>query len=206
MKLAIFGSGGHGRVVADAAEASGLWDAIVFYDGKWPDLQRSGAWEVVGGQQELLQDIRQFNGLVVAIGNNTIRLQIQHALAEAGGKIATIIHPAASVSKHATIGAGSVVFAGAIVNIGAQVGKACILNTGATIDHDCVLQDGVHVSPGANLAGATTVGRASWIGIGACTRQVVTIGANVVVGAGGVVVKDVQDGAVVMGNPARARH
>lgn len=203
MKLAIFGSGGHGRVVADAAEASGQWDAIVFFDGKWPDLQQSGVWDVVGGQHELLRDADQFDGVVVAIGNNTVRLQIQHALTEAGGKLATIIHPAAAISRHASIGTGSVVFAGAVVNIGAKIGEACIINTGATIDHDCVLHDGVHVSPGANLAGATTVGRASWIGIGACTRQVISIGANVMVGAGGVVVNDVEDGVVVVGNPAK---
>lgn len=202
-RLAIFGSGGHGRVVADAAEATGLWQEIVFYDGKWPDLHISGAWPVIGGQQDLLSNARAYDGVVVAIGNNQIRLQIQHALSEAGACIASIVHPSASVSRHAMIGAGSVIFAKSVINIGARIGSACIVNTGATIDHDCVLDDGVHVSPGANLAGATQIGRATWIGIGACTRQVVRIGSNVVVGAGGVVVKDIPDGLVVAGNPAR---
>ncbi|AZV93902.1 acetyltransferase [Bordetella sp. J329] len=203
MKLAIFGSGGHGRVVADAAEASGLWHEIVFYDAKWPDLQRSGAWPVVGSQQDLLRDAHVFDGVIVAIGNNQIRLQIQYALANAGAKIATVIHPAATLSRHTIVGVGTVIFAKAVVNIGASLGQACIINTGATIDHDCTLDDGVHVSPGANLAGATHVGRASWIGIGACTRQLINIGSDVVIGAGGVVVKDIPDNMIVAGNPVR---
>lgn len=203
MRLAIFGSGGHGRVVADAADASGLWQEIVFYDGKWPGLHASGAWQVVGAQQELLNQARTYDGVVVAIGNNAIRLQIQQTLADAGAKIATIIHPSACVSRHSDIGAGTVIFAKAVVNIGAQLGKACIINTAATVDHDCILADGVHVSPGANLAGATQVGRASWIGIGACSRQVIHIGDNVIVGAGSVVVKDIPGGQTVAGNPAK---
>ncbi|MNN96624.1 putative acetyltransferase EpsM [compost metagenome] len=62
----------------------------------------------------------------------------------------------------------------------------------------------VHVSPGARLAGAVTVGDGSWIGIGACVRQVLSIGSNVMVGAGAAVICDISDNMTVAGVPARA--
>jgi acetyltransferase-like isoleucine patch superfamily enzyme len=53
------------------------------------------------------------------------------------------------------------------------------------------------------LAGAVSVGDRSWIGIGACARQLVSIGSDVVVGAGAVVVHSISDSFTVVGNPSR---
>ncbi|WP_299452774.1 acetyltransferase [uncultured Pigmentiphaga sp.] len=202
-RLAILGAGGHGRVVADAAEASGDWHEIVFFDDAWPERQQSGPWPIVGNQAALLTRYSEFDGTVVGIGANRVRLANTQALLEAGAQLATVIHPRATVSRHAKVGAGSVVFAGAVVNIGAQIGRACIINTGATVDHDCLLADGVHVSPGANLAGGVSVGTCTWIGANAGIRQQISIGAHAVIGVGAVVVSHQPDGITAVGNPAR---
>lgn len=200
-RLAILGAGGHGRVIADCAECLG-WSHIVFFDDN-PRAQTPDPWELAGTGADLLARVTEFDGFIVGIGINRIRLERQHALEAAGGTPATLIHPAAPVSRHATVGGGSVVFAGAVVNAGARVGQACILNTGCGIDHDDRLADGVHVSPGAHLGGGVSVGEASWIGLGASVREGVSIGRDVRVGAGAVVVADVSDGLTVVGNPAR---
>ncbi|MNO01775.1 putative lipopolysaccharide biosynthesis O-acetyl transferase WbbJ [compost metagenome] len=47
------------------------------------------------------------------------------------------------------------------------------------------------------------VGDLSWIGIGACVRQVLEIGSSVVVGAGAAVVCNISDNMTVAGVPAR---
>lgn len=202
-RLAILGAGGHGRVVADAAEASGEWQQIVFFDDAWPDRKSSGPWPIFGNQTALLGQCEEFDGVVVGIGSNRIRLASSQALFEAGACLATIIHPNATISRHASVEAGTVIFAGSVVNIGAHVGRACIVNTAATVDHDCQLADGVHLSPGANLAGGVTVGICSWIGANAGVRQQLSIGAHVVVGVGAVVVDSLPDGITAVGNPAR---
>jgi UDP-N-acetylbacillosamine N-acetyltransferase len=93
--------------------------------------------------------------------------------------------------------------AGSVVNPGATLGRNVIVNTCASVDHDCVLEDGVHISPGAHLGGGVTVGRGTWIGIGAVVRDHVMIGAGVTIGAGAVVVKDIPDGVMAYGVPAR---
>ena len=201
-QLALLGASGHGKVVADAALAAG-WKSVVFFDDAWPGVLTNGHWPVVGDTANLLTCLPEFDGVIIAIGNCTIRWQKQELLQSAGARMATIVHPRACVSDYARLGAGTVVMAGAVVNVDAVVGDACIINTGATVDHDCVLKQGVHISPGANLSGNVTVGSCSWIGVGAAVRQLTRIGANVMVGAGAVVVKPVPDGQTVVGNPAR---
>lgn len=203
MKLAILGASGHGKVVADTALQTG-WQEVVFFDDAWPQLTNNGVWPVVGDTQALLETARTFDGVIVGIGNNTIRLAKTRVLKGAGAPIVTIIHPSAVVSPMARLGAGCVVFAGAVIQVDCRLGMACIVNTRASIDHDCVLGNGVHICPGANLAGLVHVGEASWVGIGASVKQLIHIGRDVMVGAGAAVVADIADSDSVVGVPARS--
>lgn len=202
-RLCILGAGGHGSVVADAAEACGNWLDIVFYDDAWPERTENGTWPIVGRVDDFVPTVAHGCDGVVALGDNTRRAEISERLRAMSANVVSIIHPRATVSRRASIGAGSVVFAGAVINAGARIGPACIINTNSTVEHDCLIEEAVHVSPGANLAGLVTVGAQSWIGIGACVRQQVKVGRNVVIGAGAVVIADVPDRVVIVGNPAR---
>lgn len=202
MKLLIIGGGGHGHVVADLAEAAGGWDEIGFLDDGLAEGSRA-TWPVVGTISGLERMMGRFDACIAAIGDARLRLEsLDHANA-AGFRIPVLVHPRASVSRHAKLGAGSVVCAGGVVGVGAVVGRGCIVNTGATVDHDCRLEEGVHVCPGAHLAGAVSIGARSWFGIGAIAKQGVRIGADVTVGAGAVCIGPVADGATVVGVPAR---
>ncbi|MDC0664177.1 acetyltransferase [Marinobacter sp. SS21] len=201
-RLAIVGASGHGKVVADAAEALG-WDLIEFYDDAWPELTILRHWPVKGDFSALLENLENYEGVIVAIGDNHTRLSLQQELEDRGSELVTLVHPGACVSPYASLGTGSVILAGAAINIDATLGKACIINTNASVDHDCSLDDGVHVSPGAALAGGVSVGQCSWVGIGASVRQLIAIGADVVVGAGSCVVAPLADGQTYVGMPAR---
>lgn len=203
-RLAIVGAGGHGKVVADTAECCG-WEVVEFFEDNWSGRETNGAWRIAGDTSTLLNHACDYDGVVVAIGNNAVRHAKLKELAGAGAQLVSLIHPDATISRYAAIGTGSVVFAGVVVNAGAQVGSGAILNTGCSIDHDCVLGDAVHVSPGARLAGTVQVGSMSWIGVGACVKQSIQIGSHVIVGAGAAVVSDVADLETVVGVPAKPR-
>ena len=202
MRLAILGASGHGKVVADAAGLAG-WDEVVFFDDAWPGVTKNGPWAVVGDTAALLRDVNCFDGVVVAIGNNSIRQAKQRELAASGAQIVSVIHPASVISEYAMVGAGSVVFANAVINACAEVGEGCIVNTGAVVEHDCVMGDFAHVSPNAVLAGGVRVGSLAWIGGCASVRQLIEVGEGTVVGMGAVVTKDVPPGVTVVGSPAR---
>jgi sugar O-acyltransferase (sialic acid O-acetyltransferase NeuD family) len=201
-RLALLGAGGHGKVVADSALCAG-WQEVVFYDDAWPGVQSCGPWPVAGNSEQLLLDMAGFDGVVVTIGSNAVRLDKQRWLQQVGAALVSVVHPAACVSRYATIGLGSVVMAGAVLNIDVKLGQACIINTGATVDHDDQLADGVHLSPGAHLGGGATVGECSWIGLGASVREGVSIGRNVRIGAGAAVVASAADDVTLVGVPAR---
>ncbi len=201
-KCAIFGAGGHGKVIAEIAELCG-YSEICFFDDRWPELSHIAHWQVIGTMNQLLENCSSYDAVIVAIGHNQTRIEKQAELTTSGAYFPVLVHPAATVSRYAEIGEGTVVMAGAVVNPFAKLGAGCILNTSATVDHDCVLGKGVHISPGANLAGGVQIGIGSWVGIGASIRQLINVGCNVAVAAGSVVIQDVLDGQVVAGVPAQ---
>ena len=201
-KLALLGAGGHGKVVADLAQLSG-WENVTFFDDSYPERQLNGAWPIQGTTQDLLDQLNQFDGVLVSIGDCAARLKLHMLLNGAGAPLVSIKHPNAVVSGYAKIGLGCIIMAGAVINFGAQIGEACIVNTGATIDHDCQLDNAVHVCPGANLSGDVSVAQATWVGVGSAIRQGIQIGTHVLIGAGSVVVADVADNLTVAGNPAK---
>jgi sugar O-acyltransferase (sialic acid O-acetyltransferase NeuD family) len=202
MRLAILGASGHGKVVADAASLSG-WVEIVFFDDAWPAVAKNGPWAVVGRSRDLLTKAAEFDGAVVAIGNNGIRMARQQELVSAGLKLITVVHPSAVVSPHAFVGVGSVVFANAVINACATLGAGCIVNTGAVVEHDCEVGGFSHLSPNAVLAGGVKAGQKVWVGAGATVKQLVALGDEVIVGMGSAVLRNVPAGKTVVGVPAR---
>jgi sugar O-acyltransferase (sialic acid O-acetyltransferase NeuD family) len=202
IRLALYGFGGHGKVVADAAQEVG-WKRISFYDDAIIQNTIEHGWEFAGAYQNLLEHTPTISGLIVTIGSNESRLKKMYELQSVGLTIVNVIHPKSVVSRYVGIGMGSVIFAGAVVNVHTTIGDGVIINTGATVDHDCFLDDGVHVSPGAHLAGNVHVGKHSWIGIGAVVKQGIVIGDDCIIGAGSVVLNDVESGLTVVGVPAK---
>lgn len=201
-KLAILGASGHGKVLADMAELIG-WQNVIFFDDTWPAVTCNSHWPVVGDSDDLLNRLSDFDGVIVGIGNNSIRLAKQNLLTTHYAPLISLIHPSAQVSRYAHIGSGTVIMAGATVGVDCSIGDACIINTQANIDHDCELANGVHISPMVALAGGVTIEQGTWVGIGASVRELITIGENAVVGAGAVVVKPVLSNTCVIGNPAK---
>ncbi len=200
--LLIIGAGGHGRVTADAARLTGQWKKIAFIDDCYPEVNTSANLPIIGGVSELGSLTGTWNEVVVAVGDNTTRLKVLQNTKRLGFTIASVIHPSAQIAEDVTIGKGTVIFANAVINTGSKVGDACIVNTAATLDHNNYLHNGVHISPGTHLAGGVEIGIRSWIGIGASITHGRTIGSDVIVGAGAVVINDIRNGLTVVGVPA----
>lgn len=199
--LLILGAGGHGHVVADAARAAGV-GKIAFLDDEKIE-SRFAHFPVIGRLSDLSKFAREWRCGIAAVGDNRLRRDLLSALLIAGYETPAVVHSAAVISPDAEVGHGVFAAAGCVVNIGTRLGEGAIVNTGATIDHDCLIGDGVHVSPGAHLAGNVTVMKDAWIGIGASVRNGISIGERAMVGAGSAVIHDVEEGAAVVGIPAR---
>lgn len=187
----LYGASGHGRVIKEIVEAqggsvSGFIDdnaSLSSYDGVPVAHNSEGA-----------------SPMIVSIGSNAVRKKVVEKL---NCKFGVAIHPTAVVSPSAEIGEGTVIMAGAIINAGAKIGKHCIINTGASVDHECVVGDYAHIAPHATLCGLVHVGEGTLMGVGSCAIPCIKIGSWSTVGAGSAVVRDVEDGATVIGVPAK---
>ena len=71
------------------------------------------------------------------------------------------------------------------------------------IAHNCVVEKGAMVIACAELSGSARVGQRSWVGPNASVIESRRIGEGATVGIGAVVIKDVEPGATVAGNPAK---
>ncbi len=190
-RLVIVGAGGHGKVIADIARLNGYAE-IVFLDDD-PEIRQCGGYPVVGACER----VRDLDGdVVVAIGSAATRERVQRTIPTE--RLATPIHPSAVVSD-ATLGKGTVLMAGAVVNPGAVLGAGYIVNTASSVDHDCLIGDFVHIAVGAHVAGTVVIGDRTWIGAGATVSNNITICADCVIGAGAVVINDMTEPGTYVG-------
>ncbi len=204
-KILILGAGGHSKVVAEIARLN-QWDVVGFIDGVNP-LRKGESFygaKILGGD-EVLEDLFRSNvkHVIVAFGNNRIRVQTAQKLSGMGFKLPSAIHPSAIYAGDVEIGDGTVIAAGAVIGPSTSIGRYVIVNTQASLDHECRVCDGSHLGPGAVVTGGVLVGECAWIGAGAVISDHKKIGADSIVGAGAVVVKDVPDDVVAIGVPAR---
>ena len=200
--LIVFGAGGHGRVVADAALASGAWRGVVASD------RNPAAWggELLPGvaivPPEALTDLPRPLALHVAIGNNPVRRQEAHALRDVA-PLASVIHPRACVAASSRVAAGCLLTAQCVVGPMAVLGEGVIVNHGAVIDHDCMIGAWAHIAPGARLGGAVAVDEGALVGAGSTVLRNLRVGAHATLGAGAVALADVPAGQAWAGVPAR---
>lgn len=115
----------------------------------------------------------------------------------------TVIDQTAIVPLSTSVGAGTYINAGVVIGAASTFGACCLINRGAVLGHHLAVEDFVSIGPGAVVQGDVTIGRGAMIGTNATVREYVSIGRNAAVGAGAVVLRDVPDNTLVVGNPAR---
>ena len=208
--LAVFGGGGHARVLLDTVFAANTDWRVAILDphmdlGTYREFERA---DVVGGD-ELAPALAAVNPAIEfavglgAVGPTDSRKRLFELGVALGMTPYSIIHPRATISPGASVEDGAQVMAGAVVNVGATIGRNVVVNTRAVVEHDCIVEDHANIAPGACLCGNVVVGGGAFVGACAVIIQDITIGKGAVVGAGSVVIRDVDPGVKVVGTPAR---
>lgn len=198
LPLLLFGCGGHARSCIDVIECEGKF-RIAGLVGQIHEVGKKVLGYQVLGSDEDLDRLREFAGhALVAVGqikSPDVRMGLFNRLITSGWSLPVIVSPCAHVSSHATIGEGTVVMHGAIINVGARVGRNCIVNSQVLIEHNCNVGDHCHIATGAILNGEVSVGSASFVGSGAVVRQETAVGQRCVIGMGQTVLKHCADGS-----------
>jgi acetyltransferase EpsM len=211
-RVAILGAGGHARVVADillCMQDAGAALAVAGFIA--PEGEAWMGIPVLGADSDLaaLAADGVISHFILGVGSvrggQAVRPRLAETAIAAGAAPLAAIHPSAVIGRGAVVQPGAAVMALAAINPGARVGAHAIINTGARIDHDTEVGDFAHIAPGATVSGDARIGRNALIGVGASVRQGARVGEGATVGAGAAVTRDIPDGAVAMGVPARVR-
>lgn len=185
--LILIGAGGHAHACIDVIEQHGEYRIAGLVGMPEEVHTRHLGYDVIATDNDLQELTKAFQYAFITVGqiqtpDHRIRLY-QQAVA-LGFQLPAIIAPSAHVSRYATIGVGTIVMHGAIINAGAKVGSNCIINTRALLEHDATVEDHCHISTGAILNGGVKIGVGSFAGSGCVIKEGVTIGERCIVGMG----------------------
>ena len=198
-RIAIVGAGGHASVVASTLISTGH-QIVGFYDDdeqKWGN--RIFDIPIIGSIDRLMYS-QNFSHGIIAIGQNEVRKRL---VEELDIDWITVVHPFSWVHPEVTLGVGTIICAGAIVQPGARIGSHVILNTKASVDHHCQVGDYVHMAV-SHLAGGASVDEGVFMALGSTVLPGIHVGSWATIGAGAVVTKNVNPGTTVVGSPARS--
>lgn len=176
-KLLLVGAGGFGRMVAEQAMLQ--YDCAFVDDGQVVGTEICGV-PVVGSIADLQRLRRDYNFLMVGIGNNQFRAQVYEKAKALGYIFPNIIAPSAYISPYAKIGCGCVVLHNACIQNGASVGNGVLLNAGTEVHCDASVGDYALIYTNSVIRTGAAVGSYARIGSNAtvCNNATVPDGAD----------------------------
>ena len=185
--LILVGAGGHARACIDVIEQEAKYSIVGLTGLPEQRLTALLGYLVCGIDSDLVTLREKVSYALIAVGQIQTamhRRRLYEQLSSLDFTLPTIIAPTAHVSRHAMIGAGTIVMHGAIVNAGVQIGRNCIVNTKALVEHDVIIGDHCHISTGAILNGGVQVGTGSFVGSGSLIKEGIEIGQDCMIGMG----------------------
>lgn len=202
--ICIIGAGTYGEAMYELAELNG-YRIKAYYDEDDEKIDKlvMGS-KVIGKFSDLSETDIKDNQYIVAIGNNNARNKIMTKINILGGITPTLIHPSATISKSAKIGKGVYIQANVNVWTNVSISDYCIISPNVVIAHHSSLGKACLVSTLTGVGASIIIEEKVFIGMGS---TIVTgmkhIGKNSIIGAGAVVLKDVESDSVYAGVPAK---
>jgi sugar O-acyltransferase (sialic acid O-acetyltransferase NeuD family) len=198
--VAVVGYSGHSYVIIDILLNAGRM--VTAYCDSEQKNKNPFHLNYLGKETEVIKTLQAYD-YFVGVGHNGIRRKIHTQLAEYLGNPINAIHPGAIIAASVELKHGIMISANATINPLVTLGQGVICNTSCSIDHECVIEDYAHIAPGAVLCGNVRIGAGTFVGANAVIKQGVTVGKNVTIGAGTVIIRDIPDDTMVVGNPQR---
>lgn len=203
-RIVIIGASSHGKVVADILKSQGK-TIVGFIDSTKQIGSTILSFPILGREEELPVLITEhtMTHVIVAVGDNWIRSQVVARMKRYPLTLISAISPFAIIGSDVSIGEGTVICPGAIICPGSIIGRCCLVNTHASLDHDGIMEDFSSLAPGVITGGNVKIGAYSAICLGAHIIHRISIGEHTVIGAGSLVLHNVDDHTVAYGVPAK---
>ena len=184
--IVLIGGGGHCISAIDIIENENKFNILGILDSNIKENNILG-YKILGGDNLIPELVNKDTYFLITVGqikSYSTRKKIAKILIENKAKLATIISTLAYVSKHATVGEGSIIMNGAVVNAKSTIGKNCIINTKSNVEHGVSIGDFCHLSTCAVINGDSVIGNGTFIGSNATISNEVSIKENSIISAG----------------------
>ncbi|HNZ81608.1 MAG TPA: sugar O-acyltransferase [Bacteroidales bacterium] len=210
-KILIIGGEGNGGVVAACIEDMRLRHRILEWEvaGFINDYEQSvSGYPVLGGTGDLQDILRRHPDYYLmwaihTIGRNYLIEKVFNKANIPAERLATIVHPSAFVAPTAHLEPGVFVMSNCYVGPSAHIGLCCMLMANSLVAHDTRVGPLCHFSAGSITGSYNTIGKCSSIAYGTVVLEKKNIGNFAVAGASSLVTKDIPDGEIHIGIPAR---
>lgn len=202
-QIILIGGGGHCKSCIDVIESGNEYIIAGIIDTEDKIGESILGYKIIGCDDDLKSLRQKYDYALITVGqiaSASLKTKLFEKALNEGYILPKVISSSAHVSKHATIGRGTIVMHQVVVNANANIGDNCIINSKALIEHDCVIGNHTHISTAVVLNGGVCVGSHSFIGSGSVLRNGISLFNKVVVGMGSIVLKSINDSGMYLNN------
>lgn len=201
MEVYIIGCGGNSKIVVDILNLCGNTIVGFFDDNHDPTILIHGKYKLIGK----ITDISYYPNINIinSIGCCKTRNKMYQELKHLDLNWVNCIHPSAYLSPSVNLGIGNIICYGAVINSCSNIGDFNLINTYAIIEHDCIVGNFNHFAPKSTICGSVIVNDINLFGVGSSSIPNIQIGSNNIIGAMAVIIKNISDNNVYVGNPAK---
>ena len=198
-KLILIGAGGHSKSVVSSIQKD------KFKICGFIDENKKGFHLGIPILATKIEDIPNYRSYkyLVSIGDVYFRKIWFERIKKMGLNTVNVIDSSAILDSSVKIGTGNFIGKMVIINADSKIGDNNIINTKALIEHECVVGNNVHLSTNSTINGNVIVKNNVFFGSCAVCNGQLTIGSDSVIGAGSVVIDDVDAFTTVVGVPAK---
>jgi sugar O-acyltransferase (sialic acid O-acetyltransferase NeuD family) len=199
-KVVIFGTGDFARVACVYLERDSPHEVVGFtVNGDFIDEERLLDRPVVAFEQIEEHFPPSEFAMFVAVGFSKVnrnRAAMFDAARARGYELISYVSSKADLWGEVEIGENTFIFEENVVQPFVRIGDDVVLWSGNHVGHDATIEDHCFIASHAVLSGHVRIGHHSFVGVNATFRDGVTVAPHCVIGAGALIMKDTEEGAV----------
>lgn len=209
-KILIIGGEGNGGVIASCIEDNRNrfgdfeWEVAGFINDFETEVD---GFKVVGKTCEIQKFIDTtdyyFSWGIHLVSRNYKTVEMFKQAKIPTERLATIVHKSAFIGRGVVLEPGAFVMYNSYIGPQAHVGKCSLVMANCSIGHDTTIGDLCHCSVSTIMTGYSKLGLCADLGVGACLLAYKTVGDYGMLGALSLGTKDIPDGEIWVGSPAK---
>lgn len=203
--LGIIGAGQLGQQIGHFAISDNHYSTIVFFDDFTNEKMING-FSILGKTTNVESEYKKnsFDEIIIAIGYKHMGARKNfYKRFKSVIPFGQVIHSTSYIDTTTQIGKGVIIYPSCIIDANVIVEDNVVVNIGVVISHDSVVKSHSFLSPRVAIAGFSTIGQCCILGINSTIIDNIKINENITLGAGAVVIKNLNESGLYVGNPVR---